>query len=55
MFLPTYEGGASLKPPRELKEIFDEDTGSFYFDPTEITKLMILAGSWNSPMRNRLI
>jgi len=42
-----------LKPPRELKKIFDEDTGSMYFDPTEMTKLMILAESWIGAIRNR--
>ncbi|MGO9643596.1 MAG: hypothetical protein ACLPY5_02480 [Candidatus Bathyarchaeia archaeon] len=44
-----------MKPPRELKKIFDEDTGPIYFDPTEMTKLMMLAESWISTMRNRLL
>jgi len=46
---------AGLKPPRELKEIFDQDTGSIYFDPTDMTRLMILADNWIGTMRNRIL
>jgi len=54
LILCAADCGISLKPPRELKKIFDEDTGSIYFDLTDMTRLMILADSWISTMRNRL-
>ena len=47
------EAGLGLKPPRELKAIFDEDTGTFYLDLTEVTKLMVLVEFWNRTMRNQ--
>ncbi|HXY83303.1 MAG TPA: hypothetical protein VEH56_06235 [Candidatus Saccharimonadales bacterium] len=53
--MSTNAEGIGLKPPRELKEFFDEDTGSIYFDPTEMTKLMMLADSWIRTIRNRLL